>query len=184
MDSFYSLEELSCLGLKKYGLNVLISRKASLYFPEKISLGNNVRIDDYCILSGEIAIGSFVHISAYSAIYGSSGVVIESYSGLSPRCTIFSVMDDFSGNYMINPMVDNSLRKVTGGPVYLKKYVQIGAGSIIFPNLTVGVGSVVGAMSLVNSSIGDWGVYVGVPVNRIKNRSNRMLDLLIAESEL
>ena len=51
MNSFYSKEELKEIGFKKYGENVLISRKTSIYNPEKIIIGNNVRIDDFCILS-------------------------------------------------------------------------------------------------------------------------------------
>ena len=63
-NSFYKKDELKKLGLKHYGNNVLISRKCSIYSPEKISIGNNVRIDDYCILSGNITIKNYVHISA------------------------------------------------------------------------------------------------------------------------
>ncbi len=51
MDSFYSRDELKKIGLKKYGENVFLSKKASIYNPEKIEIGNNVRIDDFCILS-------------------------------------------------------------------------------------------------------------------------------------
>jgi len=46
--SFYSQSELKSLGLKAYGRNVLISKKASFYNPSQISLGHHVRIDDFC----------------------------------------------------------------------------------------------------------------------------------------
>ena len=49
MDSFYSQEELKNIGFQTFGRNVLISRKASVYGAEQISLGNNVRVDDICI---------------------------------------------------------------------------------------------------------------------------------------
>lgn len=151
MNSFYSQQELEKLGFKKLGISVLISRNATFYGIEKIIIGNYVRIDDFCILSGEICLGSYIHISAYCAIYGSKGVSIDDYSGLSPRCTIFSAMDDFSGEYLINPMVDSKKTNVTGGKVTLKKYVQIGSGSIIFPKVCIETGSVVGCMSLVKN---------------------------------
>jgi len=54
MNSFYTEDELKEIGLKSYGHNVLISRKANLYSVSEISIGNNVRIDDFCILSGKI----------------------------------------------------------------------------------------------------------------------------------
>ncbi len=178
MNSFYSADELAQLGLKCYGENVLISKNANLYNPSKISIGSNVRIDDFCILSGDITLGSYIHISAYCAIYGAMGVFMDDYSGLSPRCTVFSAMDDFSGDYFINPMIESKLTNVTGGKVIINKYVQIGANSIIFPDITIETGTVVGCMSLVNKSLESWGIYVGIPVTRIKHRSKGLLKLL------
>ena len=62
--SFYNEEELKEIGLKVYGKNVLISRNATIYGADKISIGDNVRIDDFCILSGNISLGSYIHIAA------------------------------------------------------------------------------------------------------------------------
>lgn len=100
--SFYSTEELSELGFKHIGERCLISRYARFYGADKISIGDNVRIDDFCILSGEITIGSNVHISAYVALYGANGIVLEDCTGISPRSTIFSAMDDFSEIFLLD----------------------------------------------------------------------------------
>ena len=54
MDSFYTEKELENIGFKKMGTNIKISRKASIYSPEKMSFGNNIRIDDFCLLNGTI----------------------------------------------------------------------------------------------------------------------------------
>jgi galactoside O-acetyltransferase len=178
MTSFYTKKELAELGLKKYGCNVLISRKSSIYSPEKISLGDNVRIDDFCILSGNITIGSYIHISAYCALYGSSGIGMEDYTGLSPRCTIFSASDDFSGDYLIGSMVDKDKTNVTGGKVLIKRYSQIGACSTILPAVIINEGVAVGAMSLVNKNLDEWGIYTGIPVQKIKERSKGLLKLI------
>lgn len=174
-NSFLNAKELALIGLKSYGTNVLISRKASIYSPSKISLGNYVRIDDFCILSGDITIGSHVHISAYSALYGKFGIKMEGYTGLSPRCTVFSAMDDFSGEYLIGPMVDESKTNVTGGLVHIKKHSQIGAGSILFPSIVIEEGVAVGAMSLVNQNLESWTVFAGIPAIKIKKRDNKLL---------
>ena len=48
---FYSREQLKKIGFKSLGKNVLISDKTSIYSPENISIGNNVRVDDFSILS-------------------------------------------------------------------------------------------------------------------------------------
>lgn len=175
MNSFYSNLELKKIGLKSFGEKVMISKKCSIYSPSDISIGSNVRIDDFCILSGKISIGSNIHISAYSALYGSKGIVINDFSGLSPRTTVFSSMDDFSGDFLIGPIHDSNKTNVIGGTVIIDKFVQIGAGCIVFPNLTINEGTVVGAMSLVTKSLEPWSIYVGTPCRRIKNRKNNLL---------
>lgn len=170
MTSFYSEEELANLGLKSIGKNVKISRKASFYGASQISIGNNVRIDDFCILSGNITIGNHIHISAYVALYGALGIELNDYTGISPRATIYSAMDDFSGNYLIGPIHDESKTNVTGGKVCLKHFVQIGCNSVVFPNLTIEEGTVVGACSLVRKSLPAWGIYTGIPAKFLKAR--------------
>ena len=178
MTSFYSEEELKSLGLKKVGTKVLISRNASLYGTSQIEIGDNVRIDDFCILSGDIKIGCNVHISAYSALYGKYGIILEDYTGISPRSSIFSAMDDFSGDYLIGPIHQDYQINVIGGPVVIKKYSQIGTNCVVFPNVTIEEGAVVGAMSLVNRNIPQWTIYVGIPAKFLKQRSDNLLELL------
>lgn len=181
MNSFYSIDELKYLGLKSFGENVLISRLAQFYSPEKIQIGSNVRIDDFCILSGQIKLGNFIHISAYCALYGAYGIVMEDFTGLSPRCTVFSASDDFSGNYMIGPMVDKRYTNVIGGKVLLRKYTQIGSNCVILPNLTIDEGVAVGAMSLINHDLESWAIYKGIPAVFYKKRSKKILDIVSNE---
>lgn len=175
--SFYSVGELSKIGLKSCGKNVLISKKSSFYNAEDISIGDNVRIDDFCILSGNIQIGSYVHVSAFCAFYGKNGIILKDYSGTSPRVTIFSATDDFSGNYMIGPMVPKHVTNVTGGLVVLGKYVQIGSGSIVMPNITINEGAVVGALSFVKDNLESWTINAGIPTTMLKKRSKNVVFL-------
>lgn len=178
MNSFYSPNELINIGFKKIGSSVFISRNASFYGVENIIIGDNVRIDDFCILSGNITLGSHVHISAYCALYGSKGIEMEDYSGLSARCTILSATDDFFGDYLVGPMCDSNFTNVTGGKVILKKYSQLGVGCVVFPNITIEEGVAVGAMSLIKCNLDEWSIYVGVPVRKIKERKKGLLKLL------
>lgn len=176
MTSFYKEEELSLLGLKSYGKNVLISKKCSIYGANDIKIGDNVRIDDYCILSGNITLGSNIHISAFVALYGAEGIEFEDFTGISPRSTIFSAMDDFSGNYLIGPIHPKEKTHVTGGKVTIKKYAQIGANSVIFPNLTIEEGCVIGTMSLVNRSTLPWTINIGIPINKSFPRKKGIIE--------
>ena len=175
MSSFYTEVELSHLGLLSYGKDVKISRFVRIYNPEKISIGNNVRIDDYCILSGQIKLGSNIHISAYVAMYGSKKIVMEDNTGISAKCTVYSAMDDFSGDYLIGPIHDDSITNVTGGPIVIKQFAQIGAHCVVFPNLTIDEGVAVGACSLVTKSLSPWGIYVGTTAKFFKQRTKKML---------
>lgn len=181
INSFYTREELKHLGLMKIGENVQISRFARFYSPENIEIGDNVRIDDFCILSGHIKIGSFIHISAFNALYGKNGIQMNDYSGLSARCTVFSATDDFSGNHMVGTMVKSEYRKIIGGRVLIDKFSQIGCNCVVLPSVTIHQGVAVGAMSLVLSNLEPWGVYKGIPAKFLKRRSEKLLDYLINE---
>ena len=175
--SFYTPKELTNLGFKKIGNNVSISRFARFYGIENIEIGNHVRIDDFCILSGKIKLGSFIHISAYCALYGQYGIDLEDYTGLSPRCTVFSASDDFSGEYMIGPMLPNKLTNVNGGKVTFERFTQVGANTVILPNVTLQEGSVIGSMSLVKQNTKQWMIYAGTPAKIVKERKKDILQL-------
>ena len=176
--SFYSEEELKEIGLYAYGKNVLISRNATIYGADKIKIGDNVRIDDFCILSGNISLGSHIHIAAYCGLFGGeAGIIMEDFTTLSSRCAVYGVSDDYSGESLTNPMLPDKFRNVIEGAVTIKKHSIIGTGSTILPNVTIGEGCSVGSMSLVNKSIDAWGIYVGIPCKRIKERKKTLLEL-------
>lgn len=174
-DGYYTEQELKKLGIQ-FGENVLISSKVSIY-GKNIQIGNNVRIDDFCILTGDIKIGSFVHIAAFSLLSGSSGIVLEDFVNLSSRVSIFSQSDDYSGEYMTNPMVACTYTNVMKGEIVIKKHVIIGAGSVVLPQTTLYDGTAIGALSLVNKDTDAWSIYAGVPAKKIKTRKQNVLDL-------
>lgn len=178
-DSFYSRGELEQMGFKTLGkTDVLVSRKASIYGASNISLESNVRIDDFCILSGNITIGRYVHIAAYSALFGGKeGILLKDFSGLSSRCVIYASSDDYSGNSLTNPTVPEIYTNIISGKVILEKHVIVGTGSSIMPGIIIGEGAAIGSMSLVNKSVEAWGIYVGIPCKKVKNRSQKILEL-------
>ena len=169
--SYYTEEELSQLGLKSYGKDVRLSRKASLYQVENISIGNHVRIDDFCILSGNISIGNYVHINPFTGIYaGKAGVKLDDFTNLASR-----ISDDYSGEHMTSPLLPAEVTNIKQAPVHVCKHVIVGTGSAILPGVTIGEGCAIGAMSLVKKSCAPWGIYAGIPCERIKDRSTGLL---------
>ena len=178
MNSFYCEEELKEIGFKSIGTNVLISKKCSIYGAQNISIGSNVRIDDFCILSGKIQIGNYVHIAAGVMLFGGDyGIILEDFVGISSRCAVYAASDDYSGGALTNPTIPDKFRKVTGGTVWFKRHSLVGSGCTVLPNVLVGEGTSIGSMSLVNKSLDDWGICIGIPCKRIKERSKKLLEL-------
>lgn len=178
MNSFYSVDELSKLGLASFGDNVLISRKTSIYGASKINIGNNVRIDDFCILSGKISIGNYVHIAAYTALYGGDkGIFVNDFADISSKITIYSISDDYSGKTMTNPTISDKYKNVQSERVVIERHVIIGASCIVLPGVVLKEGSSFGAMSLINRSSEPWSINAGIPFKKIKNRSKKLLEL-------
>jgi acetyltransferase-like isoleucine patch superfamily enzyme len=175
--SFLSKTELMKIGFKHIGKNVSISRNTSIYLPDQISIADNVRIDDFCILSGDITIGSYVHVSAYTVLYGKAGITIGDFVSISSRVNIYSVNDDYSGEHMTNPTVPEELTNITAKPVFIQKHVIIGAGSVVLPGVTIHEGAAIGALSLVNKSLDPWKIYAGIPCKFIKKRKKDLLKL-------
>lgn len=178
MNSFYTKKELEQIGFQKIGDNVYISRKASIYGAEYMSLGSNVRIDDFCILSGKIILGNYIHISAYTALYGgNAGIYLNDYCTVSSRCCIYAVSDDYSGKYMVNPMIPDKYRGVEEKKVVLEKFSLIGSGCTVLPGVIVQEGCSYGAMSFINQSAESWTINVGIPAKSIKKREKKVLEL-------
>jgi galactoside O-acetyltransferase len=111
LNSGYLTEsQLKKAGFRQVGVNVLISRDCTIVGPENVSVGNNVRIDGYSIISastGSLKIGHNVHIGAFSYLVCKKGITIGSFSTLSQGVRMYSVSDDYSGMTMTNPTISS-----------------------------------------------------------------------------
>lgn len=178
MSSFYLEEELKNLGFKKLGINVLISKKASIYGAENISIGNNVRIDDFCILSGAVELGNYIHIAAATLLFGGiAGIMMDDFSTISSRSAIYAISDDYSGKYMTNPTIEEKYKNTINKSVSIGKHVVIGTNSTILPGVSIESGVAIGACSLITRNCKGWGIYVGTPAIRIKDRDKDIVNL-------
>ncbi len=174
--AFLNSEQLAAFGFKHLGKNVRISDKASIYTPELIEIGDNSRIDDFCVISGRVVIGRNVHIAVFCNVAGGEkGVFLADFSGLAYGCHVFSQSDDYSGRSLTNPTVPDDYKLETKAAVSLERHVIIGACSIVLPGVTIAEGSSVGAMSMVTKSTAPWSVYFGIPAKKVKERSRDLL---------
>ena len=142
-------------------------------------MGNDVRIDDFTTISGNVKLGNYIHIAQFCGLYGGDeGIIMEDFSGLSSKVTIYATSNDYSGNSMTNPMVPAKYKPGDKeAKVVLKKHVIVGVNSVILPGVEIGEGSSVGAMSMCAKSLEPWGIYVGAPAKKIKDRSKKLLEL-------
>lgn len=187
--AFLTQSQLASMGFASLGTNVLISDKASIYGANRIYIGSNVRIDDFSVLSageGGIVLGNYIHIAVYSSLIGAGKITLADFCNISSRVAIYSSNDDYSGEYMTNPMVPIEYTNVTHADVTLGKHVIIGCGSVVLPGITLHEGVAIGALSLVTNDCEAFGIYLGVPVKKIKNRNINLLekeDALKAENK-
>lgn len=123
---YLSRIELNALGFRKLGKNVRVSDKASLHSTAKITLGDNSRIDDFCVISGNVTIGCNVHIAVFCNIAGGEpGIVLDDFSGLAYGCHVFAQSDDYSGSSLTNPTIPDKFKNET------KAAIDIGRHSIV-----------------------------------------------------
>lgn len=178
----YTTGELRTLGIR-LGDNVSVHRTVQFFNPGAISLGCNVRIDCFCVLSARnpITIGRNVHIGAAAHIFGVEGVQIGDFAGLSSRASIFTASDDYVGGYLTNPTVPARFTNVERGRVSIGAHVIIGCGSIVMPGVILERGAAVGALSFVNRNVAEYHVVSGHPARKIAIRNAERLQMLESE---
>jgi dTDP-4-amino-4,6-dideoxy-D-glucose acyltransferase len=177
--SWLMRDELIEMEFGSLGRNVLLSSKGSFYNTKNIYLGDNVRIDDFCIVSagdGGIRIGRNVHISAFASIVGQAPIDFEDFSGISNKVAVFSSTDDFVKG-MTNPTIPDRFRRLKHIPVRLGRHAVVGSNSVLLPGSDLGEGTSVGALSVVRGKLEPWSVYMGNPIKRIMARSRGIIDL-------
>jgi len=175
---FLTRTQLESMGFKSLGHNVRISDKASIHNAESIEIGDNSRIDDFCVLSGKVQIGRNVHIAVFCNVAGGErGIFFEDFSGLAYGCHLFTQSDDYSGLTLTNPTVPDAYKSETKLPIRIGRHSIVGTGSIIFPGATLAEGTSVGARSMVTKPTEEWSIYVGSPARRIKARKRDLVEL-------
>lgn len=171
--------DLRDYGFRSLGKNVRISSDARIYGEQNISIGDDVRIDDFAILSaanGFIEIGSHVFIARGCHLSGTMGIRIHNFVTLAGNVTIYSASDDYSGESLTGQAIPPQYTALSGGCVELHKHVILGTGTTIIGPAQLAEGSGTGAMTLVNRDLETWWLYAGIPARKIKEKSRMALD--------
>lgn len=171
-----------------------ISRRAELYHPSRLTLGNRVWIDDYAVVNHplfgdaacSVAIGDDSFIGRFVQLAPQKGFIrIGSNCTLHPFCVLLgeggiSIGNDVriaastviaSANHIFK---DRSvpIRKqgMTARGITIGDDVWIGANCTILDGVTIGRGAVIAAGAVVTRDVGEYMIAGGVPAKPIGQR--------------
>lgn len=135
--------------------------------PNNVVMGDRVRIRPLTILFGSpehpIKIGNDVYVNANCWFHGASApLTIGNNVSFGPGVRIFTD----SGPNTCTLLQD--VYPLKEGPVSIEDQVWVGTGAVIMPGVTIGHGSVIGAMSLVTKDVPPHTVVAGVPAAPVK----------------
>ncbi|PKH67658.1 acetyltransferase [Flavobacterium sp. ALD4] len=144
--------------------NIQIGDGFTTGFGCRIEVHPQKKTDEKLLIFGKnIEINDYVHIAAGEKITIGNNVLIAS--------KVF-ISDLNHGNYkgvnQDSPLSTPNSRKLSTNPIIIKDNVWIGEGVCIMPGVTIGLGCVIGALSVVTKNIPDYSIAVGSPAKVVK----------------
>jgi acetyltransferase-like isoleucine patch superfamily enzyme len=172
-----SLLDPGALGFRQVGRNVLIYAGAKIIGAEFMSLGDNIIIDDFAFIYAHAptVIGSHVHIASFCSLLGGGELRIGDFCSLSSGVRVLTGTDDFLGGGLTNSTIPAEFRQVSRSFVHIGRHSMVGTNTVVLPGISVGEGCAIGAGSLVNRDLESWGIYVGSPAKRIRERPSEQI---------
>jgi acetyltransferase-like isoleucine patch superfamily enzyme len=181
------------LRLGRFGEDTLVEAGARLQYPQRIRLGNGVRIASLATLRGNseqdtgISIGdrSTVHesviiaanrgrveigrrswIGPFCLIYGNGNVTIGDNVLIAAHTSINTVSHHFERCDI--PINDQGLYC---DPVTIEDDVWLGMNAVILQGVKIGRGAIVGAGAVVTRDVPPWSIVMGVPARVVSRRN-------------
>jgi acetyltransferase-like isoleucine patch superfamily enzyme len=157
------------LKFKTLGCAVKIYHMAKIINPQNISIGDGCQIDDFTFINGGqgLCIGKHVHFTYFSSLTGTGTANIGDYAGIAAGARIYTATNVHENAWSMSAVAPDNLQKIQEGHVEIGDCCFIGTNSVVLPNVRIGEGSVVGALSLVNKDIEPWSINVGIPCKKI-----------------
>jgi acetyltransferase-like isoleucine patch superfamily enzyme len=179
---------------KSCGNNLIVETGVFVDNPHLVSVGDNVVIDKYCIISsgidltgiinrkdnldffyseGEIVIGNDVHLVHNCIVMGYGGVKISDKCTLSAGCKIYSMTNlayDPEDRFKKVSIMPYSQAFFLVSPVVLKENVWLGLHSTVMPGVTIGQDSFSVVNSVIVRSAEENSYLSGNPATSIRNR--------------
>lgn len=171
------------------GRNVVFGQHVVLRHPHRIRIGDNVVIDDNCLLDakgGGITIGSGVFIGRNTILSCKNGTIaIEDGANIGFNCELFSASLVTIGRetliaaycYLVggdhlygDPSLPILLQARSSKGVHVGSGTWLGAGAKVLDGVRIGDGAIVGAGAVVRDEIPARAIAVGVPARVIGSR--------------
>ena len=178
--------------LGRCGRNVVFGQNVVLRHPHKIHIGDNVVVDDNCLLDAKgdsnrgIAIGSGVFIGRNTILSCKNGDIdLEDGVNIGFNCEVFSASRVRIGRdtllaaycYVIGgdhdfsdpsrPVLEQGRRSAG---VDIGEGAWLGAGAKVLDGVTIGNRAIVGAAALVREAVPDGAIAVGIPARVVGHR--------------
>jgi acetyltransferase-like isoleucine patch superfamily enzyme len=132
----------------------------NIIFQNNVSLYSGVQIWG----DGQITLEDNVAIGKDTIIYASKPMVIGKNTSIAGQCYIIDSDHGIKRSMLVRE------QPLESKPIYIGEDVWIGAGSKVLKGAYISDGSVIGAMSLVNSFTEPYSINVGMPTKKIKER--------------
>lgn len=154
------------------------------FFPAKV-LRNKAahcpyaRLRKHLLRLSGIPIGEDAEVGYGTLILGMAkkppAVSIGDRVAIAPYVTFVSSSYPDNSRLNFHPEVKPMLQKL--GPITLENDCWVGAGAIIFPNVTLGKGCIVGSGAIVLKDVPPYAVVVGSPAKVVRTLSNQDMSL-------
>ena len=171
--------------MKKYsfreaGENITIYEPVTFIGTENMVLRSNIIISEYAYIAAGLGlhIGSFIHIAAHSSISGGGICILEDFVGICAGARLITGSEDVMGEGIASPTVSDDIRSYYRSYVHCRRHSFVSTNAVIQPGVTIGEGAVVGSGSVVTKDLEPWGIYIGSPAKRVKDRpKERIMEL-------
>jgi acetyltransferase-like isoleucine patch superfamily enzyme len=175
------------------GRGVIFGQNVVLRHPHKITIGDDVVIDDNCLLdakgdaNGGITIGNGVFVGRNTILSCKNGdIVLEDGVNVGFNCEVFSASrvsigkDTLLAAYVyviggdheaVDPSTPVGLQPRRSQGVTVGPGVWLGAGAKVLDGVSVGDGAVIGAGAVVREAVPANAIAVGVPARIVGTRA-------------
>lgn len=160
--------------LKSCGQDVLISDNVMWKRPSLADVGSHVAVDDFTVITTAVDMRDYIHIHCHISIIGGADAkfVIGNFCTISAGARVIVRGDEFRGAGLVGPIIPDEYRdNLIGQLSIMGSFSALGTNAILMPKVSLAMGVVVGANSLVTKTIEEpWGIYYGTPAKRVKDR--------------